>query len=92
MDLSYLAIADAITQVEAVRLAEDADLVALVKPQYELGLAALPAEPDQLQAAVGHARDGVERLPWKVTGVIDSPVRGGRGAVEFLLHASRSPR
>jgi 23S rRNA (cytidine1920-2'-O)/16S rRNA (cytidine1409-2'-O)-methyltransferase len=92
MDLSYLAIADAITQVEAVRLAEDADLVALVKPQYELGLAALPAEPDQLKAAVGHARDGVERLPWKVTGVIDSPVRGGRGAVEFLLHASRSPR
>lgn len=92
MDLSYLAIADAITQVEAVRLAEDADLVALVKPQYELGLAALPAEPDQLRAAVGHVRDGVERLPWKVTGVIDSPVRGGRGAVEFLLHASRSPR
>jgi 23S rRNA (cytidine1920-2'-O)/16S rRNA (cytidine1409-2'-O)-methyltransferase len=92
MDLSYLAIAEAITQVEAVRLAEDADLVALVKPQYELGLAALPAEPDQLQAAVGHARNGVERLPWKVTGVIDSPVRGGRGAVEFLLHASRSPR
>lgn len=90
MDLSYLAVAEAITQVEAVRVAEDADLVALVKPQYELGLATLPTEPDQLQAAVRHASEGVERMPWKVAGVIDSPVRGGRGAVEFLLHARRS--
>lgn len=92
MDLSYLAVAKAITQVEAVRVADDADLVALVKPQYELGLATLPSDPDQLQAAVRHASEGVERMRWKVTGVIDSPVRGGRGAVEFLLHARRSPR
>jgi 23S rRNA (cytidine1920-2'-O)/16S rRNA (cytidine1409-2'-O)-methyltransferase len=92
MDLSYLAVAIAITQVEAVRVADDADLVVLVKPQYELGLATLPTEPDELRAAVRHASDGVEGMPWKVTGVIDSPVRGGRGAVEFLLHARRAPR
>lgn len=92
MDLSYLAVADAIAQVEAVRLAGDGDLVVLVKPQYELGLASLPTDPEQLRAAVRHAWDGVERTPWKVTGVIDSPVRGGRGAVEFLLHACRAPR
>ncbi len=92
MDLSCLAIADAIAQVETVRIGDDADLVALVKPQYELGLAVLPTDPDQLQAAVRRGRDGVEELPWRVTGVIDSPVRGGRGAVEFLLHARRDPR
>jgi 23S rRNA (cytidine1920-2'-O)/16S rRNA (cytidine1409-2'-O)-methyltransferase len=91
MDLSYLAVADAMTQVEAVRVADDADLIALVKPQYELGLATLPTEPVELQAAVLRARDGVERMPWKVSGVIDSPVRGGRGAVEFLLHGRRAP-
>jgi 23S rRNA (cytidine1920-2'-O)/16S rRNA (cytidine1409-2'-O)-methyltransferase len=90
MDLSYLSVADAITQLEAVRIAEDADLVALVKPMYELGLASLPTDPDQLEAAVSHAWDGVQRMPWQATGVIDSPVRGGRGAVEFLLHARRA--
>jgi predicted rRNA methylase YqxC with S4 and FtsJ domains len=78
-----------VTQLEAVRIAEDADLVALVKPMYELGLATLPTDPDQLDAAVSHAWDGVQRMPWQATGVIDSPVRGGRGAVEFLLHARR---
>lgn len=91
MDLSYLAVADAITQLEAVRIAEDADLIALVKPMYELGLATLPTDPDQLDGAVSHAWDGVQRMPWQATGVIDSPVRGGRGAVEFLLHARRAP-
>lgn len=92
MDLSYLAIADAITQIETVHIADDADLIALVKPQYELGLASLPTDPDRLQAAVRHGRDGVEVMPWQVTGVIDSPIRGGRGAIEFLLHARRAPR
>lgn len=89
MDLSYLAIADAIGQVEAVDLAPGADLVALVKPMYELAMAQLPTEPDQYDEAKHRARLGVEASGWSAQGVIDSPMRGGRGAVEFLLHARR---
>jgi 23S rRNA (cytidine1920-2'-O)/16S rRNA (cytidine1409-2'-O)-methyltransferase len=91
LDLSYLAVAAAIEQVEAVRIAHDADLVALVKPMYELGLAAPPTDPDQLDDAVRLATAGVERLSWRTTDVIESPVRGGRGAIELLLHARRIP-
>lgn len=89
MDLSYLAVAEAIKQVEVVEIAPDADLIVLVKPMYELRLATAPTDPEQLEAAVQHAVEGVELLPWKTTGAIESPVRGGRGAIEFLLHARR---
>src|SRR5207302_2622448 len=42
LDLSYLALADAVPQLEALRLDPQADAVALVKPQFELGLARPP--------------------------------------------------
>jgi len=90
VDLSYLSIANAIGQVEGLDFAADADLVALVKPMYELGLGALPTDPGQLDDAVRRATAGVQRWPWSVLGVIPSPVRGGRGAIEFLLHARRA--
>ena len=44
MDLSYLSIAAAVPQVK-VDLAPGTDLVALVKPVFELQLSGLPAEP-----------------------------------------------
>jgi 23S rRNA (cytidine1920-2'-O)/16S rRNA (cytidine1409-2'-O)-methyltransferase len=90
IDLSYLSIANAIGQVEGVRFARRADLVALVKPMFELGLGALPSDERQLDDAVARAASGVERLPWRVQGVMRSPVSGGRGAIEFLLHATRA--
>lgn len=92
VDLSYLSIASAIGQVEGLDFAADADLVALVKPMFELGLGALPTAPEQLDDAVRRATAGVQRWPWSVRGVIASPVRGGRGAIEYLLHASRAGR
>jgi hypothetical protein len=42
-DLSYRCLAQAAPQIEAVAIADAADLVALVKPMYELGLARPPA-------------------------------------------------
>ncbi|MFV0523710.1 MAG: SAM-dependent methyltransferase [Acidimicrobiales bacterium] len=90
MDLSYLAVADAVGQLETIDIAPDADLIALVKPMYELRMAELPTDPADLERAVTAARAGVDRGPWVTAGVAASPVRGGRGAVEFLLHARRS--
>jgi 23S rRNA (cytidine1920-2'-O)/16S rRNA (cytidine1409-2'-O)-methyltransferase len=88
-DLSYVALGTAVGQVTArVRLTPDADLVGLVKPQFELGRSAPPTTADELEAAVESAVVGVEAAGWEVRGTIESPVRGSRGAVEFLLHAS----
>jgi 23S rRNA (cytidine1920-2'-O)/16S rRNA (cytidine1409-2'-O)-methyltransferase len=90
VDLSYLSLANAVGQIERVDFAAAADLIALVKPMFELARGSLPTDEADLDAAVDLAVAGVERSPWSVRGVIRSPVQGNRGAVEFLLHASRS--
>lgn len=93
LDLSYLSVAAAVPQLEAVRLSSDADLVALVKPMYELGLATAPTDERLVLRAVHEARRGIERGGrWRVAGAIPSPVPGARGAREWLLHARRASR
>jgi 23S rRNA (cytidine1920-2'-O)/16S rRNA (cytidine1409-2'-O)-methyltransferase len=89
VDLSYLSITDAIGQIEEVRFAADADLIALVKPMFELGLGELPTEQSDFDEAIARATEGVQRLPWTVLGWMPSPVTGSHGATEFLLHARR---
>jgi len=74
--------------------APGSDLVALVKPQFEVG-------PDRVGKG-GHVRDEVVRrdalqtvvealtaLGWPVLATEESPVRGGDGAIEYLLWARR---
>ena len=70
-----------------------AQLVALIKPQFEAGRAQLKkgiVRDPQVHAAVC---DGiasfVAALGWHVIGVIPSPLAGGDGNSEFLLGAAR---
>jgi 23S rRNA (cytidine1920-2'-O)/16S rRNA (cytidine1409-2'-O)-methyltransferase len=91
IDLSYLALWKAIPQLARVDIAPGADLVALVKPMFELGLASPPTEPAALARALERATRGLEANGWSVDGSIRSPVRGGRGAIELLLHATGAP-
>lgn len=92
-DLSYVPLSGAIAQLnERVGIAVDAELVALIKPQFELGRARPPTTAAELDAAVEAAAAGVERAGWTVRGTSESPVRGARGAIEFLLHAVRRAR
>ncbi len=90
MDLSYLAVAKATPQLEALQIAPGADLIALVKPMFELGLATPPTEPAQLDAATDRARAGLEACGWRVVAAVRSPVTGARGAIEMLVHARRA--
>lgn len=89
MDLSYLSVAKAVPQIETLSFAPDADLVALVKPMFELGLEAPPDDDGSLGRALDLAVAGVERAPWRVVSTMPSPVTGARGAQEWLLHARR---
>jgi 23S rRNA (cytidine1920-2'-O)/16S rRNA (cytidine1409-2'-O)-methyltransferase len=88
LDLSYLSIARAVPQLEVLDIAASAVLVALVKPMFELGLAELP-EPARWPEALELATRGVDASGWRVRSVARSPIPGGRGAVEFFLHATR---
>lgn len=92
-DLSYLALADAVAQVtERLEIAQGADLLGLIKPQFELGRSRPPTDPGELAAAIDAAVTGVAAAGWRVEGTIESPVRGSREAVEMLLHAVWRPR
>jgi 23S rRNA (cytidine1920-2'-O)/16S rRNA (cytidine1409-2'-O)-methyltransferase len=87
VDVSYLALAVAVPQLGRVDIGATADLLALVKPQFELGLAQPPTSPQTLAAALSEAVAGIEAAGWTVAGSTESPVRGARGAVEFFVHA-----
>ena len=89
IDLSYLPVARAVAQLERIDIAPDADLVALVKPMFELALASPPTSPSELARAVERARDGIEAAGWRVEAVVESPVRGKRGAIEYFARAKR---
>ncbi|MET0294389.1 MAG: TlyA family RNA methyltransferase [Phenylobacterium sp.] len=74
--------------------APGADLVALVKPQFEAGPAAvgkggLVSDPAARAAAVESVRGFLEGAGWPVQAVCESPIAGGDGNVEFLLWAMK---
>ena len=78
----------------ALLLAEGpARLVALIKPQFEAGRAALKkgiVRDRAVHAAVcGDIEKYVTALDWRVVETIESPITGGDGNIEFLLGAAR---
>jgi 23S rRNA (cytidine1920-2'-O)/16S rRNA (cytidine1409-2'-O)-methyltransferase len=94
MDLSYLSVAGAIGQLDRRMMAPAAQLIALVKPTFELRTAALADTPAQVAAAVDAAAEALGEHGWRIRGRLPSPIRGAKGAIEVLVHAAldlRSP-
>ncbi len=89
VDVSYLALAAAVAQLNRIDIAAEADLVGLVKPMFELRMATAPTDPATVAIATERAAAGIEAAGWQVLGAMPSPVLGGRGAVEALLHARK---
>jgi 23S rRNA (cytidine1920-2'-O)/16S rRNA (cytidine1409-2'-O)-methyltransferase len=90
IDLSYLALADALPQLAPDLFSERAQLVALIKPMFELRLAEPPTDEASFDAAIAGVARAFERSGWAPRGVVRSPVTGRRGAVEFLACAART--
>ena len=87
LDLSYLSLADALPQLQ-IDLAPGAELVALVKPMFELHLARLPDDQDAaLPEAIALASAAATARGWTVLDSCTSAVRGRNGAVEGFVHA-----
>lgn len=91
VDVSYLALAAAVAQLDRISIAPGADLIGLVKPMFELRLARAPVDQETVDTATARAVAGIAQAGWEIAGVMASPVLGGRGAVEALVHARRSP-
>lgn len=71
-----------------------ATLVVLIKPQFEVGRAAIGKggivrDQGAIAGALERIEAGVRSLGWHVMGQMNSPIVGGDGNAEFLLAASR---
>jgi 23S rRNA (cytidine1920-2'-O)/16S rRNA (cytidine1409-2'-O)-methyltransferase len=69
-----------------------AKLVALVKPQFEagreeVGKGGVVRDPAVHQRVCAEAADWVASQGWRVLGIVESPITGPEGNVEFLLGA-----
>ena len=76
--------------------APDADLITLVKPQFEgagpkdAGKKGVVKDPEAHTAAVEGVRTWLESVGWSVQETAESPITGGDGNVEFLMWAKRT--
>ena len=72
-----------------------AKLVALVKPQFEagreeVGKGGVVRDPIVHERVCTQAKGWVESQGWTVLGVMESPIKGPEGNVEFLLGAEKN--
>ena len=73
------------------------ELVALIKPQFEVGKhevgkGGIVRDEAKRQSAVDGVVNVARELGLEVKGVIESPVKGAEGNVEFLMHAATGTR
>jgi 23S rRNA (cytidine1920-2'-O)/16S rRNA (cytidine1409-2'-O)-methyltransferase len=93
-DVSFIGLAKALPAALALA-GEGADLVALVKPQFEVGRervgkGGLVKDEAARVDALADVVAWLEGVGWRVLVTADSPVTGGDGNREFLLRAVRA--
>jgi 23S rRNA (cytidine1920-2'-O)/16S rRNA (cytidine1409-2'-O)-methyltransferase len=89
-DVSFISITMILPAI-AKLVAEDAEMVILVKPQFELerrqvGKGGIIRDPELHQQACRRVQEAVQRLGFR-TDTIPSPILGAEGNQEFLLYA-----
>ncbi|USQ98147.1 TlyA family RNA methyltransferase [Caulobacter sp. RL271] len=92
-DVSFISLTKALPA--ALKLAgAEADLVALIKPQFEagrehVGKGGLVKDPEVIARVEGEIVDFLEASGWSVKELAESPITGGEGQVERLVWAQK---
>ena len=93
-DASFIGLAT-VLPAPLVLTAERADLVALIKPQFEagpgeVGKGGVVRDPEVHRAVCERVAAWLGRQPgWRVIAIADSPLTGPAGNREFLIHARK---
>ena len=90
VDVSFISLERVLPPVAAC-LAPGGEIVALVKPQFEVGRGkvgrgGIVREPAQRAEVLARLAAFAREREWGVAGAIPSPIRGAEGNVEFFLH------
>jgi 23S rRNA (cytidine1920-2'-O)/16S rRNA (cytidine1409-2'-O)-methyltransferase len=93
-DASFIALSK-VLEVPLKLAALECQLVALIKPQFEVGRGevgkgGVVRDPELHARVCNEVRDWIEGLGWLVQGIVESPITGPEGNVEFLIAARRA--
>lgn len=93
-DVSFIALTKALPMALALA-APSADLVALIKPQFEagrdfVGKGGLVKDPEVISRVEREVVGFLEATGWSVRGLTESPITGGDGQVERLVWATKA--
>ena len=90
IDVSFISLALVLPVLELF-LARGASIVALIKPQFEVGRelvgkGGVVSDPASHELAVNKVKAAGLALGWRFEGVVDSPILGAKGNREFFIH------
>jgi 23S rRNA (cytidine1920-2'-O)/16S rRNA (cytidine1409-2'-O)-methyltransferase len=93
-DASFISLSK-VLEVPLKLAATPCQLVALIKPQFEVGRVevgkgGVVRDPELHARVCGEVRGWLEGEGWQVQGIVESPIKGPEGNVEFLISARRS--
>jgi 23S rRNA (cytidine1920-2'-O)/16S rRNA (cytidine1409-2'-O)-methyltransferase len=93
-DASFISLSK-VLEVPLGLAATPCQLVALIKPQFEVGReevgkGGVVRDPALHARVCDEVRRWIEGLGWEVQGIAESPITGPQGNVEFLIAARRS--
>jgi 23S rRNA (cytidine1920-2'-O)/16S rRNA (cytidine1409-2'-O)-methyltransferase len=96
MDVSFISAAKVLPAL-ADLLAEGGRIIVLIKPQFEVGRGevgkgGVVSDPAKHARVVAEVNAAARELGFAVRGVVESPIRGADGNVEFLALYEQSPR
>jgi len=92
-DASFIGLAK-VLEVPLRLAAPRCQLVALIKPQFEVGRdevgkGGVVRDPALHERVCGEVRNWLEGGGWTVQGIVESPIKGPEGNIEFLIAARR---
>lgn len=94
MDVSFISVTKILPAV-VVLLKENGKIIALIKPQFEVGRGevgkgGIVRNPQKQERVVSEINDFAKELGLEVSGAIDSPILGAEGNKEFLALYEKS--
>lgn len=93
-DASFIGLSK-VLQIPLQLAAQGCQLVALIKPQFEVakaevGKGGVVRDTDLHDRVCAETRQWLEGLGWDIEGIVQSPITGPQGNVEFLISAKRA--
>jgi 23S rRNA (cytidine1920-2'-O)/16S rRNA (cytidine1409-2'-O)-methyltransferase len=93
IDVSFISLLKVVPKV-AEFLKVDGNILALVKPQFEVGKGEVEKggvirNKEKRESTVRAVRNGLETCGFIVNGLFESPIPGQKGNVEYFIHLTR---